>query len=70
MTNFTKLPEIEVFLGSFLKFEIRVFIWGLENDDYICKKYEDPLKTIILSNWINNTINLKQHNIKSARTVK
>ena len=70
MTNFTKLPEIEVFLGSFLKFETRVFIWGLENDDYICKKYEEPLKTIILSNWINNTINLKLHNIKSVRTVK
>ena len=31
------MPDIEVFLGSTLNFRIKVFIWGLANNDNICK---------------------------------
>ena len=32
------IPEIEVFLGSNLYFTVRVFTWGLANDDKMCRK--------------------------------
>ena len=36
--SINEIHEIEVFLGSNLNFIIKVFTWGLENDDSIYKK--------------------------------
>ena len=51
--NGNNIHEIGVFLGSNLKFIMRVFTRGLANDLHICqKKYEKSAKYIILSNLI------------------
>ena len=45
--NVNKIHETEVFLGSNLNFTIKVFTWGLANDDNICKKIFNPIWSII-----------------------
>ena len=53
------MPEIEVFLGSNLKVYNQSFYWGSNQYHDWCKKYDESAKYSILSNLINNTINLK-----------
>ena len=53
-----------------MNFNIRSFNWGLANDHYAKNVYDKHAKHTILSNFINNTINQKQCNIKSVSDVK
>ena len=54
--NVNEIPEIEVFLGRNLNFKIKIFTWGLVNDDNICKK-------TILFNAISNLRGLSNEKV-------
>ena len=60
--NVDEIHEIEVFRGSNLNFTIRIFTWGLANDDNIYKKIFCSVWSIMQQTEIKN--------IKSVMAVK